>query len=145
MREYNEAIQATVRLLALLETMMVNLQALSAMAGRGTHRKDECRKVADKITHFMTVVQRLNGNVRGWVLEEGANSQYLHGKHWRHANGIVALCRKIRRDAVGVARWFNIPTKMLTAMDMMSERLYMDSDNYHYEVADRYTWEDQAE
>lgn len=115
MREINEAYRATVVLLALLDTLWNNTNAMSKLL-----RNSVYGELAKKFSHLHTQANRLQADAR--ALEIGTNDEEDFGadddqKHY--AKVILRAARRMNREARVVARFHDIPTKDMYASELV--------------------------
>ena len=111
MREITyEAYRATVVLLALLDTLHTNCRALAKM-GRNTHVLSD---LAKKFSRLHNRAERLN--------KEAAELHYddpEYDGNPQYPKSLLRAARKMNREARVVARFYEIPTKEMTARDIL--------------------------
>ncbi len=106
-----EAYRATVVLLALLDTLWTNSRALAKM-GRNTHVMSD---LAKRLKQLHSHAEHLNKEATdinfGEQNENKADETY--------PKALLSAARRMNRDARAVARFFDIPTRELTARDIL--------------------------
>lgn len=111
-----EAYKATVVLLALLETLHTNCRALAKM-GRNTHVMQD---LAKRFSKLHSRAERLNKEATDLHYGEvNEDTGHVYGYHEEHPKALRRAAKKMNRDARAVARCFDIPTKEMTASDIL--------------------------
>lgn len=114
-----EAYRATVVLLALLDTLNTNCQALVKLGrneyGERTHVMTDLAKRFNKLHNQ---AERMNKEAADLNFGEKDEDAYI-GYYESAAKGMLGAARKMNRDARAVARFYGIPTKEMTATDIL--------------------------
>lgn len=108
----NEAYRATVVLIALLDTLWTNCQAL-AKVNRGDR---VYTNLASKFSKWHSAAERLNREVPSATDAEGYEGER---NYTQQAKGLLGAARKMNRDARAVARFHDIPTKEMSASQLI--------------------------
>ena len=118
MREITyEAYKATVVLIALLETLWTNSRALAKM-GRNTHVMQD---LAKRFSKLHSRAERLNKEAEDLHFGEvDEDTGHVPGYHPSVAKALRRSARRMNRDARAVARFYDIPTKEMTASDILN-------------------------
>ena len=115
MREIQEAYKATVVLLALLDTLWTNTNALGKVLRDGV-----MTQLAKKYSQLYTQAERLQADVR--ALETGDEEYYTQCTEEdlkQHAKNLRRAARKMNRESRTVARFFDIPTTDMYASQLI--------------------------
>ena len=107
----NEAYRATVVLIALLDTLWTNCQAL-AKVNRGDR---VYTNLASKFSKWHSAAERLNREAYQQVTDE----TYERHQATQSGKGMLGAARKMNRDARAVARFHDIPTKEMKVSQLI--------------------------
>tara|TARA_Y100001938_G_scaffold140102_1_gene207844 strand:- start:476 stop:820 length:345 start_codon:yes stop_codon:yes gene_type:complete len=110
MREINQAYKATVVLIALLDTLWTNTNALSKVLRDGVHTQ-----LAKKFRQQHDAALRLQAEVRAVAAGENDPSE----EEYIYAKSVLRAARKMNREARAVARYFDIPVKDMYASELV--------------------------
>jgi hypothetical protein len=106
-----EAYKATVVLLALLDTLWSNTNAMSKVLRNGVYGE-----LAKKFSHQYSQAKQLQADAQ--ALEVDAED-FPELPPTQHAKVILRVARKMNREARVVARFHDIPTKDMYASDLV--------------------------
>ena len=116
MREITyEAYKATVVLIALLETLNTNCRALAKM-GRNTHVMSD---LAKRFSKLYGRAERLHKKASDIHFGEVDESDDLSVYYSEYPKSLLRDTRKMNRESRVVARFYGIPTKEMTASDIL--------------------------
>lgn len=112
----HEAYKATVVLLALLETLNTNCRALAKM-GRLTHVMSD---LAKRFSKLHSQAERLHREAtEAHFGEPHSENNQQGGYHESYPKALLGAARKMNREARVVARFYDIPTKEMTASSIL--------------------------
>ena len=112
MREIQEAYRATVVLLALLDTLWSNTNAMSKLLKKAVYGE-----LAKKFSHQYSQAQRLQADAQALEIDEEDFGTDDDQKHY--AKAILRAARRMNREARVVARFHDIPTKDMYASELV--------------------------
>ena len=115
MREIQEAYKATVVLLALLDTLWNNTNAMSKVLKNAVYGE-----LAKKFSHLYSQAERLQADVRALEIgDEEYYTQCTEDDLEQYAKNLRRAARKMNREARTVARFFDIPTTDMYASELI--------------------------
>ena len=109
----NEAYRATVVLIALLDTLWTNCQAL-AKVNRGDR---VYTNLASKFSKSHSAAERLNREA--YQVQTDAEDYEGERDYTQYAKALLSSARKMNREARVVARFHDIPTKEMSASQLI--------------------------
>ncbi len=115
MREIREAYRATVVLLALLDTLWSNTNAMSKLLRNGMYGE-----LAKKFSHQHSQAERLQADVRALEMQTTDEEDWGADDDQKHyAKILLRATRRMNREARVVARFHDIPTKDMYASELV--------------------------
>ena len=114
-----EAYRATVVLMALLETLHTNCRALAKM-GRLTHVMQDLAKRFSKLHSRAERLHKEATDLHYGEVDEDTGHVIGYNGHPQVPKVVLGAARKMNREARVVARFYDIPTKEMTASDILS-------------------------
>ena len=112
MREIREAYRATVVLMALLDTLWSNTNAMSKLLKKAVYGE-----LAKKFSNLYTQAERLQNEAR--TVEIDAEDYEGERDYTQHAKALLRAARKMNREARVVARFHDVPTSDMYASELV--------------------------